>query len=156
MADKTYRNMDVDTLMELMGLNDSFDSQGNYKYPNQVCAYCGDGKNHHEAATVPVKKFCARCGCVKYCNRACQKADWKLRHKLECDDLRSQTKASRKAEKNRTVKALKQHQKITPDIPVGSKKVEVDLQKNVVKTTYRMLNHKGKAIKVKTAYSSLV
>jgi hypothetical protein len=29
-------------------------------------------------------KLCARCGKAAYCSKACQKADWRARHKRAC------------------------------------------------------------------------
>lgn len=39
------------------------------------CFVCGEKSARHN---------CARCAVAKYCNRNCQKLDWKKRHKSEC------------------------------------------------------------------------
>jgi len=52
------------------------------------CWYCGRGEE-----TLPTKKTlptklqkCGRCGLAEYCNRECQRGDWKL-HKAKCKKL---------------------------------------------------------------------
>ena len=40
-----------------------------------VCQYCGEKKND--------LLQCAACGSVQYCDRSCQKSDWKS-HKKNC------------------------------------------------------------------------
>ena len=42
---------------------------------DDMCQYCGEKKND--------LLQCAACGSVQYCNRACQKSDWKS-HKKNC------------------------------------------------------------------------
>lgn len=46
----------------------------------KACAYCGNARE------VLKTLVCGQCGKVRYCNRACQKAHWKI-HKKECHSL---------------------------------------------------------------------
>ena len=49
---------------------------------SHCCWYCGRGEE-----TLPTKlQKCGRCGLAEYCNRECQKGDWKL-HKAKCKRL---------------------------------------------------------------------
>lgn len=44
--------------------------------PGKGCTAAGCGRSAHSA--------CARCGAARFCSTACQKADWKARHKAAC------------------------------------------------------------------------
>jgi len=49
---------------------------------SHCCWYCGRGEN-----ALPTKlQKCTRCGLAVYCNRECQRGDWKL-HKVKCKRL---------------------------------------------------------------------
>jgi len=49
---------------------------------SRCCWYCGRGEE-----TLPTKlQKCGRCGLAEYCNRECQRGDWKL-HKAKCKML---------------------------------------------------------------------
>ena len=49
---------------------------------SHCCWYCGRGEE-----TLPTKlQKCGRCGLAVYCNRECQRGDWKL-HKAKCKRL---------------------------------------------------------------------
>ena len=43
----------------------------------QSCSHCGTVFNPH-------LKKCAKCGKVSYCNKNCQKTNWKNEHKIVC------------------------------------------------------------------------
>jgi len=45
------------------------------RFGQEACRHCG------KSASL---QACSRCRRVKYCSVGCQKADWKLRHKVEC------------------------------------------------------------------------
>ncbi|XP_055349244.1 N-lysine methyltransferase SMYD2-B-like [Paramacrobiotus metropolitanus] len=59
---------------------------GEYK---QRCAYC----LHQDDSLLT----CSGCRVHRYCNKSCQKADWKMEHKLECktlDDMKTRKEAA--------------------------------------------------------------
>ncbi|KAI8939989.1 hypothetical protein NX059_003712 [Plenodomus lindquistii] len=52
-----------------------------------TCAKCNETA---AAKNVAALKVCVRCKTARYCDRDCQKADWKT-HKKECSKLANQT-----------------------------------------------------------------
>lgn len=48
------------------------------------CAFC--------SKIAPGQMYCTRCRTVVYCNRTCQKKDWKTRHKLWCGKTRAEVR----------------------------------------------------------------
>jgi hypothetical protein len=48
----------------------------------EQCSYCAKINNIKKQKL----KVCGKCGQVKYCNKECQRSDWK-KHKLECGKI---------------------------------------------------------------------
>ena len=65
-------------------LNKPKNNQGDIIYTHQHIEFCGFCKKTNKSVNL---KFCNQCRYTKYCDKQCQKSDWK-NHKETCLDIK--------------------------------------------------------------------
>ena len=90
--------MGVDTVLGLLGSDAHCQEHGGVLVQRiRICASCSKG--YGENPPFPSNgKRCARCRNAWYCDKTCQKNDWR-KHKNECMDYKNHKKRYRKQQK---------------------------------------------------------